>query len=491
MSGQTVKKLLPVAVVLVLLVWWLAGQVRHPAARMEVGSPPLLVPVQQGPLQVMVSASGSLQSADQAVIVNSLEGRSTILTIVPEGTEVNKGDVLITLDASSLQDKLEAQQIAVQNSEAAFVQARENLEIVKNQAQSDVEAAQLAATFARDDVEKYRLGEFPNKKKELRAKIAVNEEELHRAEEKLSWSKVLFKEKFLSQSELQADELAAKKARIDLELSKSNLNLFLKYTHTRRVKELQAEKNKTAMALERVRRKAAASVVQAEAKLKAKQAVLARERARLQKLHDELDKTRITAPRAGVVIYATSVQRNWRSRNEPLAPGQEVRERQELIYLPSTANMVAVVRIYESELNKVKVGQAARVYVDSVADEVFDGRVKAVAVFPDATSSWLNPDLKVYRAEIALEHGSRRLHSGMNCRVEIDVASYDNVVSVPIQAVISSNGKHYVYRERDGVVARQRVELGPGNTARVIIRSGVRLGDNVQLNPPLTSGDHQ
>lgn len=474
---------------LVLLVaWWVFSA--EPTGPEATPEPVHLVTVDRRPLDITVEASGSLRARDQVVISNTLEGRTTILYLVEEGTMVAKGDKLIELDASTLQDRLIDQQITVQNAEAAFVQARENLEVVKNQAQSDVDEAMLAVTYAEDDLKKYQEGEFPNEKKEQLAQIAVNEEELRRAEEKLDWSRVLFEEKFISQTELQADELAAQKARIDLDLSRSNLDLLLKFTHVRRLTELNAEVQKSRMALERIQRKAKADVIQAEADLNAKQALLEREQGRLGKIRDELEKTVLVAPQDGIVVYATSFQRSWRGNTEPLAAGQEVRERQELIYLPSSGTMVAETQIHESNLEKVELGQKARVYVDSMPGRSFPAVVKSVAVFPDATSSWLNPDLKLYRTDLELLDHDDALRSGLNCRIEIDVAHLDDVVVIPVQAVVIDGGHTFVYQQQAGRVHPQPIQLGQSNESFVEVVDGLKQGDRIQLNPPVTgAGD--
>ncbi|EAT14384.1 efflux RND transporter periplasmic adaptor subunit [Desulfuromonas acetoxidans] len=470
--------------VVLILIWWAVPQEE---GRTQTATPLThLVSAERRTLEVTVEAAGSLRARDQVVISNTLEGRTTILSLVEEGTNVSKGDKLIELDASTLQDRLIDQQITVQNAEASFVQARENLEVVKNQAQSDVDEAKLAVTYAEDDLKKYREGEFPNEKKEQLSQIAVDEEELRRAEEKLEWSRVLFDEKFISQTELQADELAAQKAGIDLELSRSNLDLLLKFTHVRRLTELNAEVEKTRMALERIQRKAKASVIQAQADLNAKQALLERERGRLSKTRDELNKTVLVAPQDGIVVYATSFQRSWRGNNEPLTAGQEVRERQELIYLPSSGTMVAQTQIHESNLEKVELGQKARVYVDSMPGKSFLAEVKSVAVFPDATSSWLNPDLKLYRTDLELLEHDDALRSGLNCRIEIDVAHLEDVVTIPVQAVVIDGGRTFVYCRKDGRVQQQDIQLGQSNESFVEVIDGLQPGDRVQLNPPVT-----
>ena len=71
-------------------------------------------------------------------------------------SRVKKGELLVELDTSSLEDKTVEQQIRVQNAETGFIRARENLEVVKNQAESDIARAILDFQFAGEDLIQYR-----------------------------------------------------------------------------------------------------------------------------------------------------------------------------------------------------------------------------------------------------------------------------------------------------------------------------------------------
>jgi HlyD family secretion protein len=204
------------------------------------------------------------------IIKNEVEGRTSVISLIPEGSRVKKGDLLVELDACTLIDSRLDQEIRVQNAEASFVGSKENLEVVKNQAQSDVDKAQLALQFAREDLVKYIEGEYPNELKRSEANITLAQEELTRVRETLRWSRTLFEENFISQTELTADELNEKKRALDLELAQNNLNLLKEFTYKRNLAQLQSDVSQAEMALERITRKARADVVQAEADLVAK-----------------------------------------------------------------------------------------------------------------------------------------------------------------------------------------------------------------------------
>ncbi len=162
--------------------------------------------VVRGPLRISTTVSGEIKPKEQLVISSELEGQNSILFVQPEGTRVKKGDLLVQLDSSSLEDRRVDQEITVSNGESDLITARENLEVVKSQVQSDIEKAELEQRFTEQDLLKYTEGELPREIKAAESRITLAEEELRRAEDKYNWSKILYEEKYLSQTELNADE---------------------------------------------------------------------------------------------------------------------------------------------------------------------------------------------------------------------------------------------------------------------------------------------
>ena len=65
----------------------------------------------RGPLTISVLESGTIKAREQIIIKNEVEGRTSIITLIPEGTHVKKGDLLVELDASALEDNKIDQEI--------------------------------------------------------------------------------------------------------------------------------------------------------------------------------------------------------------------------------------------------------------------------------------------------------------------------------------------------------------------------------------------
>lgn len=451
---------------------------------------PLTFAARRGPLVVSLNESGTIQAQEKTIIKNKIPGRTAILWIIEEGSIVQEGDLLVRLDASQLEDKHFAQKITVQNAEADFVNAREALAITRNQADSDIEQAENTLMFAKQDLEKYIEGEYPQQLREAEVNITLAEEDLQRTEEKQKWSRVLFKQKLISQTELQADELAAKKTTLELELARGKLELLKNHTHARELAKLNSDVKQARMALERVKRKATANTLQAEAKFAAKEADLQRQQDKLVEIEHEIEATRIPAPSDGLVVYATSAESHRHRNKEPLEAGQEVRQQEALIHLPNTARMMATIKVHESHIKKLELNMPARITVDALSHTNFAGRVNTIAPLPDPASFWSNPDLKIYDTEVYIANDAEGLRNGMSCEVEIIIETHDDALYIPIQSVVQIDNTPTAFVVgADGTVSPRSLRVGEDNNRMIHVLEGLTQGERVLLTPPLRKSE--
>ncbi len=439
--------------------------------------------VEQGPLLISVSERGTIQARNQVTLASEVEGRSQIIHLVEEGTVVEEDELLVELDVSDVQDDKVDQRIRVQNSEASLTRATEDLAVTRSQAESDIAQAELDYEFAREDLRQFTEAEFPRERMEAENRIRLAEEEFKQAEQTLAWSERLLADQFISDTERDSDYLAYQRARIDVEVAEEELNVLENFTYHRRLRELESEVEQTRMALERVKRNATADIVQAEAELRAREAEHEQQVEQLDRLEAQIEKARIYAPREGMVVHATTGQRN----QEPLEEGQEVRQRQDLIHLPTAERMMAEVQVPESSLARVREGMPARVRIDALPGQDFRGELAYIAQMPDAQSRWSNPDLTLFSAQVHLDGVDDNVRTGMTCQAEIVVDRIEDAVYVPVQAIVRIDGQPMAYIVTDeGGLEPRPVELGMDNNREVHIVSGLSPGEEVTLTPPLT-----
>ena len=207
---------------------------------------------------------------------------------------------------------------------------------------------------------------------------------------------------------------------------------------------------------------------------------------KLKRIQEQIAHCTIHAPQSGMVVYPRN---RWRhSSQSMIEPGATVRERQVIVELPDTSSMKVVVKIHEANVEQVKLGQPAYIRIDALPDQQFRGRVRQVAVMPDAQNRWLNPDLKVYRTEIVIDDDlPSSIKPGLSARAEIIVTRLEDVVHVPIQAVVTQDQKQFCYKREDRGLVRVPVRVGLYNKNRIQILSGLDAGDRILLDPPSPS----
>lgn len=440
------------------------------------------VEVRRGPLRISVLEKGNLKAAESVSLKSEIEGQAAILWLIAEGTHVEAGQLLCELDVTELIDRRLTEEISVRNAEAAYTKAKQAYEIQVSQNESDIAKAEQTNTFAIQDLRKFdETKEFDVATADETIKEA--EEAFAQARNKLEWSQKLADNGFLTQTELESDTLAFNRADIGQTQAKREKNLLESYELPRQRDELAAAVEEGLRELQRVKLQAAALLVDFEADMRTNQDKLDLEQEKLAKLEHQIEKAKIVAPRAGMVVYGQQ-EGGMRGNREPIAEGTSVRERQEILSIPSAAGMIGQASLHESVLKQVHVGQECLVKIDSIPGREFRGRVDFVALMPDQQQWWANPNLRVYRTDIRIDEMAEGMRPGMSCAVEILVDEIPDTLYVPVQAVFRHHSANVCFVALQGAHEVRPVEIGRFNDKWVQILSGVTEGEEVLLSPP-------
>lgn len=440
---------------------------------------PVGAEVRRGTLRIAITARGNLAAADSVSLKSEVEGRTTILSLVPEGTLVQAGQLVCELDATALIERRFQQSLAVSNAEAALVKARQNHEIQVSQNKSDIARAKQKLTFAGQDVQKFAEGERAFERQKTQQAIDLAKEDAARAADKLTWSEKLAGQGFLTSTELDADRAAAHRATVQLEQAERTLELLDQFQLPRKADELQAALEEAQREEERVELQAKARLVDFEAEVHTNQARFGLEQEKLTQLEAQIAKAKLHAPRAGMLVYA---QRD--SDEPPIQEGTEVREREEIMSIPNAGGMIAEAKLHETVVKQVQVGQACRITLDALPGVQFEGRVSFISVLSDQTSRWMNPNMRLYRTEIEIGAGNGDMRPGMSCAIEIQIEDLLDVLHVPVQAVTRVREENVCYVARGDAYERRVVEVGRYNEQWVQILSGLTEGEIVLMSPP-------
>ena len=440
--------------------------------------------VERGNFVVSVVEGGTLEAVNEVVVRNELEGSSRVVYIVPEGSWVKEGDLVVELDAGEAEDELNEQQISYETKLAAQIAAKNDLVIMKSTVDSEIRAAELLLKFAEMDLLKFEQIEREQEERNAEIEIITAEEALKLAEEKLRWSKELEEKGFETKSNLDRDKLSVTNQSLGLEKAQSVKKMLTEYDLAKLHAQYVADRDEAVKELERVRKQGESKIAQATADYNSAEKTLELSKTKLAKMKEQFKATKLYAPQDGLVVYAASSSRY--SSESMIEEGAQVRLRQELIKIPDTSQMKVEVKVHESHVGQVEEGLDAWVVLDSMPDKQFKGKVTKVGLLPDAQSRWGNPNLKVYSTEILIEDKLPDVKPGVSARAEIIVSTLKNVLTVPIQAVTTLKGKQVCYVSNFRGPKPAEVEVGLYNNKFIEIRTGLKAGDRVMLAPPLS-----
>jgi len=199
--------------------------------------------------------------------------------------------------------------------------------------------------------------------------------------------------------------------------------------------------------------------------------------ARVEELRRQLAKMEMTAPRAGVVIYAA----NW--QDEKPKVGDTVWRGNPVLQVPNLDRLQADGAIDEADVGAVADGQRVTLRLDAHPDRQIVGRVTDVGRSVQRRSP--REPAKVVRLTIALENVEPELiRPGMRFRGQVETERRADVLTVPAAAVTPTADGPLVYRRTTFGVEPVRPELGSRNADTVEILSGLEAGDRVTLGVP-------
>ena len=399
--------------------------------------------VTRGDLLVIVTEDGNVESASNSDIKCQVAGGSSILWIVPDGSNVRKGDKLIELDASALDEQINQQRITYEKARSAKIHAEKNLDV-----------ARLA-------VREYLEGTFKQEKQDADAQITISLENLRSAENAVQHAERMFRKGYVSSLELEGQRFAVERSQLELDSARTAKNVLVNFTKAKMLQELESQRDTT------------------EAQMKSETAAFRLEEIRLKRLEDQLQQCTILAGQDGMVVYANERSR-FGQQQATIEEGTTVRERQTILRLPDLSQMQVKVNVHESKVDQLELGMAADI---RILDRELTGEVTSIANQPEPTG-WWTANVKEYATRVRIDGQPDNLRPGMTAEVEILVDELKDVLCLPVAAVVEQQGRYFAWVEvPDGPTEQRSLVLGATNDKFVEVKDGILEGEAVLLNP--------
>jgi HlyD family secretion protein len=152
---------------------------------------------------------------------------------------------------------------------------------------------------------------------------------------------------------------------------------------------------------------------------------------------DVLSKTTYVSPINGIVSYLPV------KMGEYVVPGMQNATGSFLMTLSDMSTVTSEVKVDETDIVNVKIGQDADVTIDAVPGKVFKGKVTAIGSQAVLRTSGLattqsttsNQEAKDFKVVVTLENPPDNLRPGLSTTAKIKTAERKDVIGIPIQAL--------------------------------------------------------
>ena len=402
--------------------------------------PELMHTVTQGDLIVTVTEQGTLESGDNTEIKCRVRGESTVIWVIKGGTQVGPGDELVRLDPLAIEDAISERTKYAHWSRSSAERAR-----------ADVARAELA-------IPEYLEGRYRAQLMTLEKDLAIAESNLRTAQNMLAHAKMMAERGYVSGLEVEEKTFAVTQAELNVDVKKTEIEVLKNFTKAMELETLKGNLNAA---------KARFAAEEERARMDAERRDLALE---------ELEHCVMKAERGGLVIYPSAAA--WKNAPE-IEEGSTVHMDQVLLLMPDLSQMQVKVGIHESIVDRIRPGLAARI---TLPDKTLDGEVSSVAPVTRPAGWWTGNVVK-YDTIIKLP-SVPGLKPGMSAEVEVILARHENVLTVPVAAVVeTAQGDFCWVRTTEGAKQRRTLQLGDTNDNFIVVKAGLREGDEVVLDP--------
>ena len=371
-------------------------------------------------LKSTVTSSGEVRPIQFMNLTSEVQGKIEEI-YHKEGDQVKKGEPLVKLDPTQLDTSAQAQLAAFQSSQDEVRVSQSQVTAAQNQlaqAEQQLNVAQVAVDSARQQVVA------------AQSDVDKAQVEYNAASRELKRNQQLLESGVVSRQVYDEAKDRVDNALASLNTAKSNLA-----ARQLGIKDAQARLSEQSVSVRDAKR----GVQSANISVSSSQARANQAAAQLRGQENQRDKTLVVAPINGVIAEIPSKVGTFAVAGLSTTA---------LLTIADMSQINVEVKVDETEIDKVEEGQPAKIKVDAFGDREIRGEVSQktpLAVGKSQTSGGLSTNINVQEAKEFrvviklidlppdLQDG---LRPGMSATAEITTKTVNNVIAVPLQAVI-------------------------------------------------------
>ena len=448
-------------------------------------SPESLVPttpVVKQDLKVEIKTVGELETARSTIIASSIKGdQGKIIDLIADGVYVQPGQVLVKMDPTPFEDKIEKLRGQIHEQEAYIYALEQTLEWEKTQADHKNRTATYEIETAKLELDKIIYGDGPQEISRLKGamqKAGLKYDDLNAYSNDLI---ELQTQGFLNAAEVKQAQKKLTEEQEAYEMAKLQYDSYVQHVYPLLIKKMETNLKRAQVNEEETIKSGVYNVAKAITLLDQTKQGLADYSVQLLEAKKELAQTEIKAPAPGMVV----LREDYRSgqRRKPRV-GDILVKNQPLIDLPDLSSMVIKTRVREVDLFKVEIGKKATVEVDAYPQLSFRGTISSIGVLALADLGRTSEE-KYFDIRIDLEDSDSRLRPGMTTRATIHAQKAQDILTIPLHAVFEEHRQPFCYVvSPTNLYEKREIRLGISNEQWAEVLEGLKEGDLVCLLNP-------
>jgi HlyD family secretion protein len=396
--------------------------------------------VQRSDLLVTVTERGTLESSHNTEIRCGVRGHSVITWVIESGTYVKPGDELVRLDTLAIEDAISERTKYAHWSRSA-----------SERSAADVIRSELA-------ISEYLEGRYRSQYMTLEKDLTIAKSNQLTAQNLLAHAEGMAARGYVSGLDVDEATAARMRAELNVDVTKKQMEVLAQYTKAMQLETLKGN-------LDEARARHAANVE------RTKMDALRRDQA-----VEELGYCVMRAEQSGLVIYPRAEK--WKRAPE-IEQGATLHKNQVILLMPDLSRMQVKIGIHESLIERIKPGLSARV---KLLDQTLDGEITAVAEVTAPAGWWTGTAVK-YDTLIKLP-SVPGLKTGMSADVEVIIDRHENVLTIPVNAVLqTAQGSFCWIKTAEETVQRRGLQLGDTDDEFVVVKTGLQEAEEVWLDP--------
>lgn len=197
----------------------------------------------------------------------------------------------------------------------------------------------------------------------------------------------------------------------------------------------------------------------------------------LSEAHLTLEKLTVVSSASGIAI----IRKNWATGNK-WQVGDQPWSGNPLIDLPDLDELKVEAEISEVDIAKISLGLETEIKLDAFSDTVYAGKVISIANLAQFKEE--DSKIKVFPVEVLIDGNSAVFLPGMTVSCRIIVDKIENVLYIPLEALIIEENKHYVYVRSGSSYNRKQIVTKQKNNDYIIVEEGLRKDEIIAMSDP-------